>query len=165
MARLAAQEALCYFPAPADACEGLLKHLALGEPNGKATEHFILDPCAGQGEFINQLAEGLNVPQKNVHAVELDKRRGEAIRLLMPNAQVLAPCSFFQTLIAARSFGLIYCNPPFDDKLGGNGREETDFVKECYILLAENGVIVVVAPLKTSRNAISASSLTTISRK
>ena len=31
MARLAAQEALCYFPAPADACDGLLKHLALGE--------------------------------------------------------------------------------------------------------------------------------------
>ena len=149
MARLAAQEALCFYPAPADACEGLLKHLALGRASGKATECFVVDPCAGEGAFISQLAEGLRIPEKNVHAVELDKGRGQAIRLLMPSAQVLAPCSFFQTLIAPRSFGLIYVNPPFDDKLGGNGREETEFVKECYHLLADNGVIVAVAPLKT----------------
>ena len=33
--------------------------------------------------------------------------------------------------------------------LYGGAREETNFVKESYSLLADNGVIVVVAPLRT----------------
>jgi predicted aspartyl protease len=150
--RLAAQEKLGFYPAPSDACEGLLRHLALGEAKGKATEHYVLDPCAGEGAFINQLAEGLHIPAKNVHAIELHKGRGEAVKLLMPGAQVLAPCSLFQTHISGRSFGLIYCNPPFDDQLGGGGREETEFVKESYNLLADNGILVVVSPLRTFQN-------------
>ena len=148
--RLAAAEKLGYYPAAPDACEGLLQHLKLGPATDKMTECYVIDPCAGEGLFLQQLAEGLSVPQKNVHAIELDKGRGEAIRALMPSAQVLAPCSLFQTLIAPRSFGLIYVNPPFDHQgLGRSGREETEFVKESYNLLADNGVIVVVAPLQT----------------
>ena len=49
--RLAAQERLGFYPAPSDAIDGLIKHLQLALPKegDRATEHYILDPCCGEG--------------------------------------------------------------------------------------------------------------------
>lgn len=143
--RLAAQAKLGFYPAPADAIDALAKHLVCTDP----AETRILDPCCGKGEAIKQLSEALAIPQQNVYCVELDAGRGSEAKANLPKATVLAPCSFFGTQIDAQKFGCIYCNPPFDDELGGGGREEEAFVRTSYRLLCTGGVLVLVAPYNT----------------
>lgn len=149
--RLAGQEKLGFYAIPELEVDGLVKHLALGPANEKSGEHFLLDPCAGEGVAIRLIADALKVPYKNVYAVEMNRERGVLVRENLPGGQILAPCDFFSTLIGHRSFGCIYANPPFDSaEIGrGNGREETRFLTECHSLLVDNGVIVFVAPLQT----------------
>ncbi len=143
------KRSLAFYPIPTDEVDQLVKHLQLGPPTERAKEFHIIDPCAGQGVALKMIADALHIPYKNVYAVELDKGRGESVRANLPGANVLAPCSLFSTLISHRTFSLVYVNPPFDNQLGGGGRDETEFVKEAYTLLADNGVVVVVAPLTT----------------
>lgn len=138
-----------FYPMPEAEVDLLVKHLQLGPATERASEYYILDPCAGEGVAIKMIGEALHVPAKNIYAVELDKGRGEVIRQNLPGANVLAPCSLFSTLISHRSFSLVYVNPPFDDQLGGGGRDELQFLEESYSLLCDNGTLVLVAPLKT----------------
>jgi clan AA aspartic protease (TIGR02281 family) len=150
MSRLAADEKLCYYPIPEIEVDGLVKHLQLGPPTERANQYHILDPCGGEGRALKMIAAALGVPDKQCYIVELDKGRGEECRRTLPGANILAPCSLFSTMISFRSFSLVYCNPPFSDGLGkGSGRDELQFAKEAYNLLADHGVLVLVAPLKT----------------
>jgi predicted aspartyl protease len=141
-----------FFPMPDNEVEALATHLRLGAATDKAKDFTLLDPCAGRGDAIRILADSLHVPYRSVYMVELDKARGETCRRNMPGANVLAPCSLFSTLISHRAFSMALVNPPYDDELGGGGRDETTFIKEAYNLLCENGVIVLVAPLKIYLN-------------
>lgn len=143
--RLAGQEKMGFYPAPEDAIAALLEHLAL--PGGNKVH--IIDPCAGQGRAIKQIGEGLGIPQTQIYAVELDPGRGETAKSESPDMNVLYPCSFFSTSITAQSFGLVYANPPYDDELGGGGREELAFARVAYRLLCTSGVFVFVAPYRT----------------
>lgn len=140
-----------FYPAPNEAIAELAKHLTLEAPPDKSA-HYILDPCAGKGEAIATLADCLGIPYQQVHAIELDVERGEAVRARMPDAKVLSPCSFFSHFSPWHSYSLVYCNPPFADELGGGGREETAFIRDCHHILAEDGILVFVAPWQTIRN-------------
>jgi hypothetical protein len=111
-----------FFPAPEEAITELVKHLVAINPEEKG-DFYILDPCACEGAAIAQIAEGLLIPQSHVYCIELDDKRGTAIRERVPQAHVLSPCAFDSALIGWVSFGLIYCNPPYDFRLGGGGRE------------------------------------------
>ena len=74
MAQLEAQARMGYYAAEPEAIAELVKHLV---PAGPSV--FILDPCAGEGAAIKQIAESLGLPHENVHAIELDPGRGKAI--------------------------------------------------------------------------------------
>jgi hypothetical protein len=89
----------------------------------------------------------LSIPQRNVHAVELDEGRADAVRSNMPEARVLGPASFLGSSITGSSFSLAYVNPPFDDELGGGRREEQTFVERATRLLVPHGVLVLVCPI------------------
>jgi 16S rRNA G966 N2-methylase RsmD len=141
--RLAAAEKMGYYPAASEAIADLVMHLAADK------ETHILDPCAGEGAAIKQIAESLGIGHDHVYCIELDAARGNRIKHSMPDAHVLSPCSFFSTAMMAGSFGLVYCNPPFDHQLGGGGREETEFARHCYRLLAPGGILVLVSPFST----------------
>ena len=144
MAREQARMRLNFFPAPEAALAGILKHLAKMDSN---RGFHLLDPCAGEGAAIQALAAGLGVPDTNVYAVELHAGRAATIKERMPEAQVLGPADFKATSIAPRSFGVVYCNPPFDGEFGRKGyREEYFFSKDAIRLVAENGVFVLIAP-------------------
>lgn len=148
--RLAAQEKMGFYAAQPEAITELVKHL---EPPREST--YILDPCAGEGEAIKQIADALGVPYDHTYAIELDHGRSQKIRELMPESHQpheSLPCSFFSTAMMPCSFGLIYCNPPFDHQLGGGGREETQFARECYRLLAPGGILVLVGPFSVFRD-------------
>jgi len=128
-----------FFPCPPQALDDALQHLRTG-PDVR-----ILDPCAGAGEAVKHLADGLGVAYQNVYAVELDAGRGDECRQNLPGATVLAPCSFHHTAISRGAFSLVYSNPPFDDALGGQ-RVEMHFMAGVVNLLAPGGVLLFVCP-------------------
>jgi hypothetical protein len=145
--RLAAAAKCGYYPASPVAVDGILKHLRLAE--AKQDHQFILDPCAGEGLAIKQIVEGLGVPFDQTYMVELDKARTERIKENLPGVNVLGPATFMGVQITGHSFGLIYCNPPFDFEEGGGRREEQSFVMRSTHLLVTKGILVLVCPMNT----------------
>lgn len=151
---MAGQARAGFYPAAPEAVKAMLLHLKLPDPPSekslfKNTDLCMLDPCAGEGEALQILSEGLDIKQENVFAVELHKDRSDKIRERMPNANVLGPCSFFGAEISAARFSLIYVNPPFDYSSDNNGygtREEFEFVRRAYDLLTPKGIVILVCP-------------------
>lgn len=138
--RLAAQLKGGFYPAPPDAIAAVMEHVHA--PHGPGFH--ILDPCAGEGEAIKQIAESLDC--RNVCAIELDESRSVALRAALPEAQLCCPASFFGTAITYASFGFAWVNPPFDDEIGGGRRVESDFLERATHLLAPRGVLALVCP-------------------
>lgn len=143
--RLAGQAKSGFYPAASGAIAGILKHLRPCEKHPE--DQYILDPCAGEGLAVKQLAEGLDIPQARTYCVELDAARADAIRANMPEANVLGPASFLGVQITGFSFSVAYVNPPFDDELGGGRREEQSFCQSATRLLAPRGVLVAILPV------------------
>lgn len=105
----------------------------------------ILDPCCGECEALDTLAQTLGVPRDKVYAIELERDRRAASAARMPDAHVLEPCSFFDARVTSGSFSVVWCNPPFDDNVKG-GRAEVDFLLRVTRLLAPGGVLCLVIP-------------------
>jgi hypothetical protein len=106
-------------------------------------ECLILDPCAGEGTALLQLAQGLHgVP----YGVELSEDRAALVRESLPEGQALAPADFLRCAISYRSFSFIWCNPPYDYATGNEGRVESQFLERSFHLLADDGVLVLVCP-------------------
>lgn len=134
-----------YYPCPPQAIETILPRLKCSDPSHVC----LLDPCAGEGAAIKQLADAIGVPHNKTWLVELDRLRGDACRTAMPEATVLAPASFLSSRVKRRSFSLVYCNPPFDDVAGMGLRVETQFLDKCESLLVPGGVLLFVCPRTT----------------
>ena len=116
--RLAGEAKAGFFPANPNAIALLAKHLQQLPPiEGKpllTTQ--ILDPCAGEGTAVQQLAAALDIPEENVYCVELDAGRTEQIKQCMPKAKLIGPATFVGgCMITGYSFGLAYVNPPFSE--------------------------------------------------
>ena len=143
--RLAAQAKGGFYPAKPAAVA-----MAAGWLQPPASEQFcILDPCAGIGDAIIQLAEALGCPMGDVYAIELDERRSETVNQRLGQelgCKVQAPASFFGTATSAKAFSFVWCNPPFDDELGGGKRVEHSFLQRSTHLLVPGGVIALVFP-------------------
>jgi hypothetical protein len=145
--RLAGAAKCGYYPANPVAIDGILRHLRFAE--AKKESQYILDPCAGEGLAIKQIAEGLGVPFDRTYAVELDLGRTERIKVNLPGVNVLGPATFMGVQTTGHSFGLVYCNPPFDFEEGGGRREEQTFVMRSTHLLVPKGILVLVCPMNT----------------
>ena len=148
--RLAAQAKAGFYPAHPLAIAELVKHLDVRapDPSKKYDTINILDPCAGEGVAIRDIAVGLGVAEEHVYTVELDGKRSEAIKTLMPRSNHVGPAGFESCQITGASFGLVYCNPPFDDELGGGKREEMRFTELSTRKLVPRGILVLVCPVK-----------------
>lgn len=94
-----------------------------------------------------QLAEALGVSREHTHAIELNSTRAARIAERYPDIRLIGPCDFNQSRITLSSFSCIYCNPPFDSEMGGRGREEVKFVRNCIDYLVPKGILVLVCPL------------------
>ena len=151
MARLGSQARAGFYPANPCAIALLAKHLQQMPPNPEkplfTTQ--IIDPCAGEGAAVQQLAATLGIPEDHVYCVELDAGRVEQIKERMPKANLIGPATFVGgVMITGFSFGLAYVNPPFDFEFGGGKREEETFFDKATKLLATHGVMVLVVPIK-----------------
>ena len=147
--RLAAQVKGGFYPASPAAIEDLADCLKLAEGGETFT---LLDPCAGKGAAVAQLAGLLSIEEKHVHAIELDEKRSQELRALMPQAKVLGGTDFLGTEISLNSFSLCWCNPPFDDELGGGARVEYRFLSKATQLLVSQGIMVLVCPEHVTEN-------------
>lgn len=147
--RLEAQVKAGYYAIPPEALSVALERLELLSPSGP---YPILDPCAGEGMAIQQLGQALGIPEEDHYLVELNAKRGEACRELLPGARVIAPASFAGCSIRSGCFSLVYCNPPFDDAVGG-GRMESKFLMGALYALAPHGILVFAAPEKVQKQA------------
>jgi hypothetical protein len=146
MARPEAQARMGFYPAPAQAIERIAKHLEKSPPSLPREAHCLLDPCAGEGAAIGQLAKLLGSNEENLHLIELHDGRAAACRENLPTARVLGPASVHGAVVTPASIGLAYVNPPFDDEMGGGRREEHGFVEAVTRWLAPRGVLVLVVP-------------------
>lgn len=139
MARLMSQVKGGYYAAAPEAVAAVLERLrppAWGEC-------LLLDPCAGEGKALLQLAEGLKaVP----YGIELSEDRAAIVRESLPDSQALVPADFLRCAISYRSFSFIWCNPPYDYATGGEGRVESQFLERAVHLLADDGVLALVCP-------------------
>jgi hypothetical protein len=137
--RLAAQMRGGYYPAPPQAIAHAAAFLRPDQPFA------ILDPCAGEGAALRQLGELLGCPPSQTYAIELDDSRAERLQANLPEAQVLAPASFFGCRASFNSFSFIWLNPPFDDSYGGY-RVEDEFLRTATSWLMSGGVMALVCP-------------------
>jgi hypothetical protein len=140
--RLAARAKCGFYPAPPAAVDLAAKYLMPSRP-----DHItLLDPCCGAGSAIKQLSERLESPASNVYAVELDEGRAAEAKATLAGANVLAPASFFGVACSPGTMSLIWCNPPFDDEIGGGNRTEQTFLDRATELLRPGGVMILVCP-------------------
>lgn len=106
MARLAAQARLNYYPVSERTIDLLAGCLRFSQPTA------ILDPCAGTGDAIAQIAPKSTICQ--TFGIELDQKRAEQAKSKLTT---VLHASALSATIKASSFGLVWCNPPFDDEL------------------------------------------------
>jgi predicted RNA methylase len=139
--RLAGQARAGFYPASP---EVIARYVGCLKPS--SGPFAILDPCAGTGDAIAQIAEALGAPA--VHAIEVDAGRGNELVANLPHLQALAPADFMQTDIEFGAFSFCWLNPPFDDEIGGSRRVEYSFLVRATSLLVPGGIIALVMPSK-----------------
>jgi|SRR5579872_701024 len=105
----------------------------------------VLDPCCGEGEAIDTLAQSLGAPREQVYAIELEQDRAATTKARLAGAHVMDPCSCFDARINAGSMAVAWVNPPFDDNVHG-GRAEVDFLIKATSWLMPGGVLCFVIP-------------------
>lgn len=150
MSRPQSEAKMGFYPAPPPAIDGILKHLSLSEEKRTGDTGFhIMDPCAGEGAALQQLANGIGLDESQCYAIELDAWRSLKIKERMPKANLLGRCSALCTSITPSSMSLVYVNPPFTDELGGGGRMENKFIEMATHCLTSQGVLVAVIPYST----------------
>lgn len=141
MARPEADRKLGYYPVAPEALDFILPKLAI-PPAPEAIA--LLDPCAGEGRAIGQIAAYLGVPDKNVYCVEIEPGRAASCQEHLPGAHVVQ-ASVFHTHVEAESCSLVYCNPPYG-YLPGGGQAELAFLSQATLALAHGGTLFAVLP-------------------
>lgn len=133
MARLAAQAKGGYYPTPPAEMAHVAARLAV-EPGSSVN---LLDPCAGRGEALRQLADALAAKGAKVatYGVEIERERAEAAAQILDRVVK----GGYEHLRCSRGvMSLMWLNPPYDhNRLGG--RVEVDFL---WDLTAPDGYLV-----------------------
>jgi hypothetical protein len=142
--RLQGQAQLGYFPTPPSQIKLIATWLRMATPTsvGASLTRF-LDPCAGQGEALADLAGRLG---KGIQmGIELSPQRAEKAGQVL--GEVL-PTGFENALLTEETFSLILLNPPYDGEsmTGGGQRMEYTFLTPSTRLLVRGGVLVYILP-------------------
>jgi len=139
------QANLGYFPAPTETIEAIAERI-YAVPGTS-----LMDPCAGDGSAIKQLAGLINVPLSRVIACELDLTRSDQLRQNLPTSR-LSLCSDFHAAYGAGKVSLLFINPPYDNELGGSVSSEFAFLARAERYLAAGGVLVMLVPVRKLRD-------------
>ena len=146
--RIAAIEKMGYYPTPPQTLESIA---AMLQPTTKGGLFRFLDPCAGQGEALSQIAQALRMPTAAVQTcgVELSDTRA-AIATKVLDTCICA--DWADITCAHKSFSLLWLNPPYDTEAGQAGthkrRLEYVFLQNTLKVLQPLGLLVYIVPLK-----------------
>jgi predicted RNA methylase len=101
-----------------------------------------LDPCAGEGRAMAVITASSQAVR---YGIELDSYRAEAATKVLDHVIHGDALSAHARI---ESFGLAYCNPPFDAEFGesGNQRFEVLFLSHFARWLVAGGVLIYVLP-------------------
>jgi Uncharacterised methyltransferase family (DUF6094) len=136
-----------YFPTDEGSLDRVLT--ALAPSSGPMC---ILDPCAGEGVAIAEVAHTLGRQQVSAYAVEYDAERAAHARGLVDRC---LHADLMETIISRQAFGLVWLNPPYGDlvrdqaggyEFHGRARLEKLFYQRSYALLQYDGVLVYIIP-------------------
>ena len=136
-----------YFPTDETTLERSLT--ALAPSSGSMC---ILDPCAGEGVAIAEVAHALGRANVHAYAVEYDDERAAHARKLVDHC---LHSDLMDTLISRQAFGLLWLNPPYGDlvrdqagghQFQGRARLEKLFYQRALPLLQYGGVLVFIFP-------------------
>ena len=112
----------------------------------------VLDPCAGEGVAIAEVANALGPAEVRAFAVEYNAERAKHARLLVDRC---LHADLMQTFISRRSVGLLWLNSPYGDLVRegaqahgfkGRARLEKLFYDRTIPLLQYGGILVFIVP-------------------
>lgn len=116
----------------------------------------IVDPCAGEGVAIAEVAHALGRANVHAYAVEYDIERASHARGLVDRCLY---ADLMETIISRQSFGLLWLNPPYGDlvrdqagggqEFRGRARLEKLFYRRSTPLLQYGGVLIYIIPAAT----------------
>ena len=143
-----------YYPTPPDVVESIAQHLLIERSYSHTSRDYaLLDPTAGTGEALDQLATLLRqrythasrrsyafFPQLKTYGIELSSRRAREARKRL-NALVHTDARE----VSASGFGLLFLNPPYDVDESGRRLEEI-FLEIFAEALVPKGVLVYLIP-------------------
>ncbi|EDW2262076.1 DUF6094 domain-containing protein [Salmonella enterica] len=136
-----------YFPTDESSLERILSALAPDEASGTIR---LLDPCAGEGVAVTEIACHLG-EQAKAYAVEYDAERAAHCTTM---ADVTLYGDLMDTIISQQAFSMLFLNPPYGDVTTGErdsdktGRErlEKQFYRRTVDNLMYNGILVLIIP-------------------
>lgn len=139
-----------YFPTDYTSLEHILAALAPSESDGTIR---ILDPCAGEGVAITEIAGHLG-EKAQACAVEYDVERSMHCAGMV---DLSLHADLMETIISQQAFSLLFLNPPYGDVAGGErdydktGRErlEKQFYQRTLANLMYNGILILIIPFYT----------------
>ena len=102
--RLAAQAKMGYYPTPS-LVVSLVSGILIRNSPGNIR---ILDPCAGEGTAVKEIAEFL---EGESYGIELDAYRGKIAKENLTRCLIT---DYESTRISNQAFSVLYLNPPYD---------------------------------------------------
>lgn len=140
-----------YYPTDEATIERTLNALAAKDPNQRIR---IIDPTAGEGVAIAEIAHHLGRENVEAYAVEYNRERADHASTLVDHC---LRSDLMDTVISNTSFGLLFLNPPYGDMAPGyNGaiydqskgrkRLEKLFYQKSYPMLQYGGILVYIIP-------------------
>ncbi len=141
--RLAAQAKCGFYPTP----EAVIKIISRYLKRKREGIIRILDPCAGEGIAVKEIAERLNAES---YGIEIDIERGARAKNILTNCLVT---DYENTRISRNAFSLLSLNPPYDfavrdDELETSERYERTFLRNTIPYLCKRGILVYLIPQK-----------------
>ena len=142
MARIESIAVGGYYPTPIHLIPYIARML-LVQDDGR---HFIVDPCAGDGEAVDALIEALGVTKNTeFHLVELEATRYENLRQKHWRAQHGDIFCLEWEKKRGNGATILYLNPPYNtDPIWK--RLEEKFLNRCTPMLSMDGVLIFIVP-------------------
>lgn len=139
-----------YFPTDATTLAHVFSALDTAGPDAR-----IIDPCCGEGCALAEAAAHLHSLGCNAttFGIDIDAERAWHAKTVL---DTVAHADVHDVMVTARSFGLLFLNPPYGDVVSDkaaigsqvtkNERHEKIFCRRTFQLLQPGGVLVLIVP-------------------
>lgn len=139
MTRLAATEKMQYFPTPLHLVRDIAKIFEVYSYYKRKA--VLLDPCAGAGAALQELAASANGLEGPTYGVELDAERAKEAKARLSHV-LHGP---YENLEMQKNVvSVLFDNPPYTE--GAEGRQEIEFLHRDLEYLKEGGIGIWIVP-------------------